>query len=398
MISLINVIQNIVILPRSNTEGIHGHTYAVVNDMASIATQLPRMPDASTIAILRTSGVVNPHDLTFRPHVVKAVLESYMETNDLYRDVQPVYNDAFRQQAEAGMTVAAPAIIVEEADLEGLRFTQGETAPVGTPTAAAVDTSTPAASTPDILLFQENGAASLMEQVVEIAHNQQGPPVLNRDQSNSTFVDARDDPLFEQKAFPMLYPCGSRGGPNNPHDTEQGNKTYPLDISYIRRRLNQGHTRTYQRCNTWIFYHYSCLMKLRMGGVAFTAAKMSGGQMPTNAAPRNNRTMSTGHATASAAAGAGAVNDTIPTVSTTQSLLDELQKMHAKKGTALNVGDLPVVSRPNTADRSPNTPHRPPTQHVTLFATVPVCQAMRKMIGKMKTYATALPGSPLYMM
>jgi hypothetical protein len=257
MISLINVMQTVVLLPRSNVEATYSHTYARRNDVAAIATQLRRMPNASMVAIFRTTLGSLSTDLKYRPHIAMEVLDHLRQTNDLYKDIPLVYSEEFLRQAAAQDEVDAPTINIDDENLDAVPFVQQATSPP-----------------PDIFLHEDSETTSLIDQIEEIVREQQvnnqaasnaQPHVIISDQNNAEFVDAQSDIHFDQKAFPLLYPCGTRGGPNNPYTRSEGGAQFKMNDDYIQLRLRQGYTRDFQTNNSWIFYHYSQKMKKRIG-------------------------------------------------------------------------------------------------------------------------------------
>jgi hypothetical protein len=231
----------------------------------------------------------------------------------LYQAVKLVYDTAFESQAQANATISAPSFELPAGALDNMPFpSSDEPAP------------------PDVFQEEEQEIGSLVEQVEALVRNEQESNIITGDQAPIEFVSPYNDPHFDQKAFPDLYPCGSRGGPNNIHD-----KVFLLDSTYVKLRMNQGLHRSFQRHSAWMFYHYFELMKKRIGGISYVAAKNCGGRVPcatSNAA-----------SSSSASVSSNAEDMAAPTVDMTKRLIAALKDMKAAKGTRLDISKLPTV-------------------------------------------------------
>jgi hypothetical protein len=131
-----------------------------------------------------------PRDWTYRPAVVKQVLRHYTLTNDLYQEVKLVFDADFESQAQENATINAPSFELPVGALDSMPFpSSDEPAP------------------PDVFHDEEPEVGSLIEQVEALVRNEQESNVITGDQTPFEFVSPHNDPHFDQKAFPDLYPC-----------------------------------------------------------------------------------------------------------------------------------------------------------------------------------------------
>jgi hypothetical protein len=65
-----------------------GTCYTVVNDLASVARKLPRMPTIDTIAILRHKNAKVSKDYTYRPYKIFTALTWLKKNNHLYESIE----------------------------------------------------------------------------------------------------------------------------------------------------------------------------------------------------------------------------------------------------------------------------------------------------------------------
>ena len=61
--------------------------YTIVNDVASIASKLPRLPSITSITILRHANGIKTKDYTYRPYYVKGALVWLKANNRLYSEI-----------------------------------------------------------------------------------------------------------------------------------------------------------------------------------------------------------------------------------------------------------------------------------------------------------------------
>jgi hypothetical protein len=91
MISLYSAISKITLVGGKHYHSKGAFTYTVVNDLASVSRQLPRMPSIEDIAVLRHKNADFKRDYKYRPNVVHKALIWLKENNHLYKDIDIIY-------------------------------------------------------------------------------------------------------------------------------------------------------------------------------------------------------------------------------------------------------------------------------------------------------------------
>lgn len=93
MISIYSAISKITIIGGKHYFTKGACTYTVINDLASVAVQLPRMPTLECTSILRHKHGLVKKDYKYRPKIVYCALRWLKTNNHLYADIEIVFPD-----------------------------------------------------------------------------------------------------------------------------------------------------------------------------------------------------------------------------------------------------------------------------------------------------------------
>ena len=183
-----------------------GTTYVVVNDLTSMALQLPVMPTQSMIAILRVSKPnQSQRDYKYRPYFVKRALLWLKQHNFLYHDISLVFPEILEGFSwESSEPLDCPSIPLSEDDIQCIQEDM-DALPTVSINNGSVGTET------EILLL---GATTMITQLQEIQQAciptfiKNNPNVVIRDGSLH-FVNPTDNPQYYMaKCFPQMFPYG----------------------------------------------------------------------------------------------------------------------------------------------------------------------------------------------
>jgi hypothetical protein len=91
MISIYNAISKVCLVGGKHYHMKGATSYTVINDVASVAKQLPRMPNVEDTAILRHKNTKSCHDYKYRPKKIYDALNWLKECNFLYENIDIVW-------------------------------------------------------------------------------------------------------------------------------------------------------------------------------------------------------------------------------------------------------------------------------------------------------------------
>jgi hypothetical protein len=91
MISIYSAISKITLVGGKHYQSKGATTYTIVNDLASVSKQLPRMPSIESTALLRHRNGDFKKDYKYRPNKVHRALIWLKLNNHLYKDIDIVY-------------------------------------------------------------------------------------------------------------------------------------------------------------------------------------------------------------------------------------------------------------------------------------------------------------------
>jgi len=244
-----------------------GTTYVVVNDLTSIALQLPFMPTQSLIAVLRVSKPNQTQkDYKYRPYYVKRALLWLKQHNFLYKDIDLVFPKLHENVSwESRELIDCPSIPLSDDDIQCIEEDMNALPTV------SINTGSSGTETEILLL----GATTMITQLEEIQKAclttsiQQNPNVIIRD-GNLQFVNPINSPeYYMAKCFPQLFPYG-RGCPSDKNCKLQG---YGEHAAHLLRRGGKPQGRRAQWNNKYIFLNYTLEMKRRIRGVTYSAQR-----------------------------------------------------------------------------------------------------------------------------
>jgi hypothetical protein len=260
LISLINVITHLAMLPRGVHYRSSATVFSVVNNVSEIAAVVPRTDDVRQFCmIIKPDGAVSPKTLQYNPYRVRTALEWLDLHNDLYNGVVQIPKHWRKSGAADDLEV--PHISANDEDYEGIGG-DGKEAPAGDD-GHPVNPGAPDSDTANVLLHSPD-PQDTRQLLSAIACPRAAPSVVMIRQ-NGEYVADYSTGHFMQKAFPHLYPYG-RGGPGDSPDVT-------FDHAYIANMLLLGNCRSFQRCPRFVFYSYTWLMRKKVGTIAHLAER-----------------------------------------------------------------------------------------------------------------------------
>jgi hypothetical protein len=258
LISLINVITHLAMLPRGVHYRSSATVFSVVNNVSDIAATVPRTEDVRLFCtIIKPDGAISPKTLQYNPLRVREALEWLHQHNDLYNGVVRI--PLHWQKCGVADDCEVPHISANNEDYEGIGGEDKE-APAGDD-GHPVNPGAPDSDMANVLLHT-NEQQDTRQLLSAIASPRAVPSVVMIRQNGEYVADYLTE-HFMQKAFPHLYPYG-RGGPGDSLEVT-------FDHAYIANMLLLGNCRSFQRCPRFIFYSYTWLMRKKVGTIAYLA-------------------------------------------------------------------------------------------------------------------------------
>jgi hypothetical protein len=256
-----------------------GTTYAIVNDLATVAATLPRAPSYDTYVILRRTvqrGACTK-DYHFRPARVKAALVWLKDNNHLYKDIILEFYEEPSLDWESAAEHDIPHVELQEADElgvdlelppeEGAGFVQSKNS--GESVDGASDRHVLALNSvsTELSLLDElkQTLSASAKQSSHLATDQQ--VVIAPNQPLEFAHPYKQPEFFLSRSFPTLFPYG-RGCPTDPC-TQLSNWGQHSKLM-LSRGLPAGLRRFQQEPN----YYFAVLayeMRRKVGGVAYQA-------------------------------------------------------------------------------------------------------------------------------
>lgn len=119
MINIYSAVTNIILAGGKHFK-VRGVTcYTIINDLTSIAKELPRMPTVDSTAVLRHVNTKLSKEYTYRPNLVYKALNWLKRNNHLYEDVKLKWSPEIMDWAYNSECVDIPYIeISDEEELE----------------------------------------------------------------------------------------------------------------------------------------------------------------------------------------------------------------------------------------------------------------------------------------
>ena len=88
MINIYSAISKVCLAGGKHYKMNSGTCYTIVNDLASVAKKLPRMPTIESVAIIRHKNTRISKDYTYRPYTVFTALTWLKKNNHLYENIE----------------------------------------------------------------------------------------------------------------------------------------------------------------------------------------------------------------------------------------------------------------------------------------------------------------------
>ena len=235
-------------------------SFAIVNDVANIASQLPRAPDEELIMLLQRPGATSTYKKTFRPYKIKQALRWLVAHNPLYYDMWDAGKIDYNLtgiSAEKAEEVPITVNLTSEEEAAML-------ATVGNSN-STIDSDQSEMSLLDIppeVTSKELDASLKLNVKAKFADTQDPLPLPEK----GDYVAPWQDPVeFDAKAFPQHFPYGSGGLPGEAHGLK--------DMELVRLHLKRGGDRRFQRSMPYIFEKFTRQTRKTAGGVALIASK-----------------------------------------------------------------------------------------------------------------------------
>jgi hypothetical protein len=218
-------------------------TFSVINDLADIAKQLPRMPTAESYAYLKSSTSAKSKQCLYRPSYVKEALE-WLKINNIHIRKIPLTYPSDWNDAAAEIELEEEEI--DDGDCEALEKSFNE--PVSTNNGTDMQMNE---------VFFSNGD-ELKDQFSQLRENL-GIPVMVRGKGD--YAHPHTTPYFYILAFPQIYPYGV------------GDYSFSNSSKYVKHTLEIGGSRDFQKVPSYIFSRYYFEMQRKIGGVSTVATK-----------------------------------------------------------------------------------------------------------------------------
>ena len=287
LIALINPLSKMRLSGKSHYEACKP-TYTIVNNVNSVAAQLPRTLSDTDFAILRSHNGQVSKDFTFRPSVVMNALLWLKSNNHLYKDVhieapsEWIASDGELKDCEIpiptiDLSMEETTLVDEGKDIIDQIDHSGHESS-GTATDLLLLSSFDKSSNMDLLQGALDDAVDDLGLEGDIGSS--GCPKTVSAQINipdllalvierggqAEFTDANKENYFIEMCFPQYFPYG-RGGPGDPLSKHDGLSKTAKVIKFARLALTSGgHYRRLQNDFRFISLCYYVLMRKRMAG------------------------------------------------------------------------------------------------------------------------------------
>jgi hypothetical protein len=244
-------------------------TYTIVNDLTSVAQQLPQCPDITTFAILRPQGGKSHKTLTYRPKKVKEALMWLKANNHLYQDVNIVFWEDLPQNAhwDSNETLDIPHVELEDNDVAGidLELSADETI---MQTHLSTNTGAPSHVT-EVLCISDSKFTTTAQDLREFTVDPSKPTLTSMQRNKvQQFVNPWSQPdFFLAKCFPTLFPYG-RGDPTDPLSKIT---SYAEHSNLMLRRGGGPQGRRFQQHYNYYFTMCTLETKRKIGAIAYKA-------------------------------------------------------------------------------------------------------------------------------
>jgi hypothetical protein len=164
MICLINCVYTLSMLKPGAHYGSTGTVFSIVNDVHSIAANLPRMPTLNEVALMRSTDSDSPAGFEYSPHKILTALLWLGENNFMYENkfARPLLSE-WRESGQIE-PVPVPFISITAEDCEGLTGTSAASGPDGHP----VNPSALDSDFSEVLLVPTDENRDLFYQVAQI--------------------------------------------------------------------------------------------------------------------------------------------------------------------------------------------------------------------------------------
>jgi hypothetical protein len=242
MICPINIISRISVQNKYAVK--NSKTFSIINDIADIAKQLPRMPNPESFASVKSSCAPNSKGVVYRPHAVREALKFLKDKNSFFKNIS-IDSKLLRGDNE----VEIDADVVDDEDIGALEESLNSTISTNTGTDNEIH---------EVFLSTSETAESEYEKL----RNALGVPILVRNKGQ--FAHPMTTENFWPNAFPQLYPYGV-GYVN----------AFGNSIKYIRYTLECGGLRDFQKYPSYIFARHHFEMQRKIGGVSAIASSKS---------------------------------------------------------------------------------------------------------------------------
>jgi hypothetical protein len=239
MISPINIISRISVQNKYALKS--SKTFSIINDIADIAKQLPRMPTPESYANVKSSASQNSKSVTYRPYAIRRALRWLQEKNPLVKDIH-VDEKLLIGDSE----IEIESDIVDDDDIEALD--EGLNCTISTNTGTDNEIN-------EVFLSAGDPTNSEYDKLRDAL----GVPLMIRKKGD--YAHPMTTSNFWPLAYPVIYPYGM-GYVNE----------YGDSVKYIRHTLEIGGDRAFQKNPSYIFARHHYEMQRKIGGVSSLAS------------------------------------------------------------------------------------------------------------------------------
>jgi hypothetical protein len=248
--------------------------YSVINDVAKVARELPRMPTEDEYVRIQTGRRV-PSSVGYRPARVKRALDWLKLNNPLYKDISIIYPpewSIFDVEDEFDINLHRVDGCLDSND-DGIDLL-GDNKKNGEDAEDDGDDDTDEEEESEgvdmaIEFTPKNPGGGGFSNICVMPTNITVEPTnveINKVIAPTEFAHPYHVQDFWYKAFPLLYPYG-RGIPKNTKNERN------FESSYVINTLKQGRGRDFQKNSKYYFLRYYLTAFQRIGGLSYTAAK-----------------------------------------------------------------------------------------------------------------------------
>ena len=232
-----------------------------MNDVAHIAEQLPRRPDARLVTYLRRAGANPKNVVKFRPKIVVDALKWLVGHNLIYYDMwvaEKVKYDLFDDDDADGVEVDVTIELTEEEEEELFKISAEAQQP---------SSSSHSEESSIVLLYSDPDTVSKEADVTAKLGLKTAQGEVRTELSDE-FVGPWEDTQYDAKTFPTIYPFGFGGLPGQGHGLS--------DAELERLHLQRGGDRKHQQSMPYIFEKYTRRTRKAAGAIALVASEFTG--------------------------------------------------------------------------------------------------------------------------